>query len=150
MRKVLIAVFIAAIALAAAPLSAQLYGTWAGQGSGVCYPRPDTPIYPWQNWKGKVYTSPYQDAPVFEGTWSDDSGNYGTFRGSVYFPPIEEQAIADGEWTWFDPLSMRPGPTPGGKFTMNFAILAGNCNGNWFTEWPSPGEVGTMKGEKVD
>ncbi len=149
LRKALFA--LAAISLlAASPLAADLWGTWAGTGNGNCYPPPGSVIYPWQQWKGDVYTIDSQDAPIFEGVWSDKLGNHGTFKGNIYFPPIEEQAIAEGEWTWYDPLGPSAEPIVGGKFKMTFSFLEDYCKGTWTTIWISSSAKGTMEGKDQD
>jgi hypothetical protein len=151
MRKILPILAILVVLIGAAPLSAQLIGTWAGEGKGFCYPKPevDIVIYPWQNWKGEVYYTDETDKPVFEGEWYDADGYHGTFFGKMYPTPIEEYYLFKGEWTWFDPASKTAKPVVGGKFEMKFHFLVGTCNGFWDTEWPSPVEQGTMWGKKA-
>lgn len=149
-KKIIPGALAVTLLLGATPVAAELYGTWGGTGNGECYPHSDVVIFPWSVWKGDVYISPEQDAPIFEGEWYDETGNYGTFKGNVYFPPIEEIAIAEGEWTWYDPESDSNKPVVGGKFKMTFCFLVGYCNGIWNTHWPSPSEVGTMTGKKLD
>ncbi|NLI98708.1 hypothetical protein GX441_08640 [bacterium] len=136
--------------IASTPLAADLWGTWAGSGKGNCYPHPGVVIYPWQNWKGEVYKTEDQDAPIFEGEWYDELGNYGTFKGNIYFPPIEEEAIAEGEWTWYDPDGTSAEPVVGGKFKMTFMFIEDYCKGSWKTIWPSTSAVGTMEGKDQD
>lgn len=149
LKRTLIA--LAAITLVAStPLAADLWGTWAGTGEGNCYPYPEVVIYPWQTWEGKVYTSPDQDAPIFEGEWYDEIGNHGTFKGNIYYPPVEEEAIAEGEWTWYDPDGVSTKPTIGGKFKMTFYFLEDYCAGSWETIWPSTSAVGSMEGTDQD
>ena len=136
---------VAIMVIGAVPLSAQVAGNWAGTGTGNCYPRNNTVIYPWHKWEGQIPNS--QD--VFSGTWSDALGNNGIFKGKVEFTPIPELARAKGSWYWFDPLSPSNVPVYGGDFEMDFWFTMNKCNGTWTTIWPSSSAVGTMKGERV-
>lgn len=128
----------------AGPLVAQLPGTWAGEGTGYCYPEPGVAIYPWQNWKGEIPFT--QD--VFKGEWTDADGNQGTFEGKPV-PSIPEIAVFEGFWTWESP----DGISRGGEFEMTFYFMSSEppyCEGTWTSIWPSPGLPGTMKGWKVE
>jgi len=82
MRKLLLTALGAAILFGAAPALAQLYGTWAGEGDGYCYPRPGVVIYPWQTWKGVIPDPTSTDKMTFKGEWFDEKGNHGTFLGT--------------------------------------------------------------------
>lgn len=146
MRKVLPIVLAVVLLLAATPAFAQLAGTWAGEGTGSCCPRPGTVIYPWQTWKGFIP----DEENVFTGEWYDADGNRGIFKGEIEFSPIPEIAYARGAWYWYDPLGPANRPIYGGDFKMTFYFLEDECKGEWTTIWPSPSARGTMKGKKVD
>ncbi|MBN2379652.1 hypothetical protein JXM67_07620 [candidate division WOR-3 bacterium] len=145
MRKTILAVVALTILIAATPVSAQLFGTWAGIGYGNCHP-PGTTIYPWQTWEGKVYVPETGDIPVFEGKWKDADGNLGKFKGKMVPSPIPEERHFKGYWTW----ETMAGIAKGGEFHMVFYFLEGECTGTWTSIWPSSSIVGTMKGKKVD
>lgn len=127
----------------ASPAFAQLAGTWVGEGTGNCYPRPGTVIYPWQEWKGEIPNS----MDVFFGEWYDSDGNHGSFEGKPV-PSIPEVAVFEGFWTWETPQ----GVFRGGDFKMTFYFMSSRpyCEGTWTSIWPSPGLPGRMKGEKVN
>ncbi|MBN2379653.1 hypothetical protein JXM67_07625 [candidate division WOR-3 bacterium] len=144
MRKTILAVVALLLLIAATPVSAQIAGTWEGKGLGSCYPHPGTIIYPWQKWTGEIPNS--QD--VFKGDWWDQLGNKGIFKGEIDWVSITV-AICKGSWYWYDPAGVSAKPVYGGDFKMTFYVFAGDCNGEWYTDWPSPGVVGTMKGYKV-
>lgn len=150
LKKTLILITVLSV-LGASPLAAQLYGTWAGTGTGNAYPHPGVVIYPWSVWEGEVYISPDQDAPIFEGKWYDELGNYGIFKGNVLpISPSSDQEICLGEWFWYDPAGTSDEPVYGGDFKMTFWLEEGSCNGSWTTIWISSSDKGTMRGRKID
>lgn len=151
MRKTFLAALAVVLLLGAVPASAQLLGTWEGTGTGNCFPHSGVVIYPWSVWKGEVYISPDQDAPIFEGEWYDELGNCGTFKGNVLLiSPSKDQRICLGEWTWFDPSSDSNQPVYGGDFRMTFYLKEACCDGTWTTIWISSSARGTMEGTKTD
>ncbi|TKJ43651.1 hypothetical protein CEE36_02915 [candidate division TA06 bacterium B3_TA06] len=145
-KKILIAALAVIFLAGATPLLAQLNGTWAGEGEGVCSPPPpiptDFPIYAWQNWKGLV-----EDNEVFYGEWYDNRCNNGTFKGEIVFVTPED-AYCEGEWHWFDERYDPPRVYYMGPFSMKFKLEEAICYGEWRTYYSN--ESGTMKGEKID
>lgn len=140
-HKKLIVVLGVVLLAAASPVLAQLAGTWAGEGTGSCSPRPGLVIYPWQNWKGEIS----EDEDVFEGEWRDEDGNRGSFFGEPAPFSTPESKIYQGYWTWETP----DGLYKGGEFKMTFFFLEDVCEGTWNSIWPS-GLPCTMWGEKID
>jgi hypothetical protein len=143
-KKLLLTALAVVLLLGAAPLAAQIAGTWEGTGRGSCYPYPSTVIYPWQEWKGEIPNS--EDA--FSGEWWDANDNHGTFEGEILWISTDV-AICNGEWTWYDPTGSDD-PVYGGDFEMKFYVYERECTGTWTTIWPSPSEQGTMRGWKVE
>jgi hypothetical protein len=146
MRKFLLAVLAITILAGATPLLAQLNGTWAGEGEGVCSPPPGIPslfpIYAWQNWQGIV-----EDDAVFYGDWYDNRGNNGTFKGEI-ISLTSEGAYCEGKWYWFDERYDPPRIYYMGPFSMEFVLEEAICYGEWRTYYSN--EEGIMKGEKVE
>lgn len=145
-QKKLFAVLAVVLIAAVSPALAQLNGTWAGEGEGVCSPPPDFtsdfPIYAWHNWKGVV-----EEEAVFYGEWYDDCGNEGTFKGEIVFLTPED-AYCEGAWYMWDCRFDPPRRIYMGKFSMKFKLEETICYGEWETWYSNEG--GTMKGEKVD
>jgi hypothetical protein len=143
-RKILVAVAALLILSALTPAFAQLAGTWEGEGKGCCYPRNSVIIYPWQSWKGQIPNT----EDVFIGEWYDVNGEHGIFKSEVTWVSLTT-AVAKGSWYWYDPLGPSAQPVYGGDFKMTFYVYDQDCGGEWWTHWPSPSAVGTMKGYKV-
>jgi len=144
-KKLLLTALAVTLLLGATPLAAQIAGTWEGTGRGCCYPRLSTVIYPWQEWKGEIPNS--EDA--FSGEWWDADDNHGTFESEIVWVSVT-LAIARGSWYWFDPTGPSHEPVYGGDFEMKFYVYERECTGTWTTIWPSPSELGTMRGWKVE
>ena len=144
-KKLILAALAVVLLLGAAPLAAQIAGTWEGTGRGSCYPHPSTVIYPWQTWVGEIPNS----EDVFSGEWRDSEGNHGIFKGEIEWTSVIV-AICNGSWYWFDPTGPSHEPVYGGDFEMKFYVLEEICEGTWTSIWPSPGMPGTMRGWKID
>lgn len=133
----------AIILFAATPITAQLAGTWAGEGTGNAYPPSGETIHPWQNWKGDIPAT--EDS--FKGDWWDADGHIGTFQGKQVPSPIPEERVFQGTWVWIEPSGIS---AKSGDFEMHFFFIEGTCKGTWTSIWPSSISGGTMKGERVD
>ncbi len=138
-RKLFIAVA-ALCVIGASPLLADLDGTWAGTGSGICSSPPwahsEYQIYGWQNWKGHV-----ENKTSFQGEWSDKYSHSGPFVGFISEINDEEgYAYCEGEW----------GLSAGymGTFSMYFYYEEGICFGEWQTYYN--GGHGTMHGDWME
>jgi len=148
MRKGILAALAVVLVLGAVvPVFAELNGTWAGEGEGVCYPPFPTPyvypIYAWQNWKGEV-----EDNEVFYGKWEDDAGNYGRFKGEIILWSLTT-AYCKGEWTWINPFVDPPQEITMGKFEMSFNYIEEICKGEWYCAHSPSVRPGRMKGERI-
>lgn len=112
-------------------------GPWAGTGTGS-YNFPGNTIYPFQQWSGVVS----KDILKFAGSWSDSSGNAGTFKGSFLSAPNLNTFIYKGYWTW----NGNPGGAKAsmGKFQMTFDTSTHTCTGIW--TGTAPLGSGTMTG----
>ncbi|MBN2379645.1 hypothetical protein JXM67_07585 [candidate division WOR-3 bacterium] len=142
MRKSLLIALTVILLAGALPATAQVAGTWAGEGSGSCYPPSGIVIHPWQTWKGEIPNT----EQTFTGRWRDEDGNHGSFFGRLAPFSTPETVIYQGYWT----LETPAGISKGGEFTMTFYFLEGECKGAWTSIWPSPGLPGKMWGKKVD
>lgn len=148
MRKLLLTALTVTVLLAAVPLSAQLAGTWAGEGEGWCpfpVPYPSEYMKPWQNWKGFIPNT----EDIFSGEWYDGDGNQGIFKGEIIFVTPED-AYCEGEWYWIDYRFDPPQYHLMGPFSMKFKLEEAICYGEWQAHLPEGIFTGSMKGEKVD
>jgi hypothetical protein len=143
-KKIIFTALAVMLLVGATPAFAQIAGNWEGTGSGCCYPYEGIAIYPWQSWQGEIPNA----QNVFNGEWSDESGNQGTFRSRILWISVTT-AIASGSWYWYDPAGAAD-PVYGGDFKMKFQTSSEGCSGTWTTIWPSPSEVGTMIGWRAD
>jgi hypothetical protein len=140
MRKSM-TIAVAVILLAAVlPATAQVAGTWQGNGTGSCSP-PSGMIHPWQYWEGFIGN----DELVFEGTWEEEDGSsHGSFSGHLAPFSTPETVIFQGYWT----LDSEEFSCIGGNFTMTFYYLEDECNGTWTSVWPAALPC-TMWGKKI-
>lgn len=148
MRKILLTALAAILVLAAVPLTAQVAGTWKGEGDGVCSPPPfwptDIPIYAWQSWIGEIPDSENS----FEGEWHDETGKFGHFYGQILLETPTE-VCCKGEWTWvYGPDTDPPQEYTMGPFWMKFHKINLTCYGEWSTSYSNEG--GKMEGGMVD
>ncbi len=148
MRKILLTAFAAILVLAAVPLTAQVAGSWQGEGEGVCSPPPfwptDIPIYAWQKWSGDIPDS--EDS--FKGEWHDETGKFGYFSGQLIASSITE-VYCEGTWTWvYNPDVDPPQEYVMGPFSMWFHKTKLTCHGKWSTNYSNEG--GKMWGAMVD
>lgn len=148
MRKILMTALAVIVALSAAPLSAQVAGTWMGEGKGVCSPPPfwptDIPIYAWQKWTGEIPDSENS----FKGEWHDETGKFGHFSGKIIAESINE-VYCEGKWTWvYGPDTDPPQEYVMGPFKMWFHKEKLICHGEWSTSYSNEG--GKMWGGMVD
>ena len=148
-KKLLIAALAVIFLAGATPLTAQLAGTWAGEGEGWCpfpVPYPSEYMKPWQNWKGFIPNS----EDVFTGEWWDGDNKRGNFKGEIIFISPED-AYCKGEWTWLDERFYPPREYYMGPFSMKFKLVEKlYCYGEWQGHLPSGIYSGTMEGKKVD
>ena len=117
-----------------------LKGTWSGNGDGEYHP-PGQIIYPFQSWKGEIFS----DLVTFKGTWSDTSGNYGGIKGKITYTSLTTGECM-GHFTWDNAPN---GNMKLDKFKITFNAVTKECDGIWASKVP-PYANGNIWGQKVD
>lgn len=147
MRKIISTALAAVFILSAAPLAAQIAGSWEGTGTGNCPNPTSNPVEtmrPWNTWSGEIP----DDEATFSGEWHDPAGVHGTFIGEAMIGTPDEVVFV-GTWNAIDDLVDPPVIYEMGTFTMHFKYASRECDGKW---WTSDSDMprGTMRGHRAD